>query len=113
LDGDQLMALIATKLADGGRLAGGALVATIMSNLGLEHYLAGRSIGLHRTAVGDRYVVERMRSLGCNLGGEQSGHIILSDYATTGDGLIPALRVWAAIVEPRRHASEVCGVLEP
>jgi phosphoglucosamine mutase len=113
LDGDQLMALIATKLAQGDRLAGGALVATIMSNLGLEHFLAGRSIGLHRTAVGDRYVVEKMRSLGCNLGGEQSGHIILSDYATTGDGLIAALQVLAAIVETGRQASEVCRVFEP
>ena len=91
LDGDQLMALIATGLARGGRLAGGALVATIMSNLGLERFLAGQGIGLHRTAVGDRYVVEKMRALGCNLGGEQSGHIILCDYATTGDGLIAAL----------------------
>src|ERR1700720_2232709 len=99
LDGDQLMALIATNMAQGGRLRGGALVATIMSNLGLEHYLAGQSIGLHRTAVGDRHVVEKMRSLGCNLGGEQSGHIILSDYATTGDGLISALQVLAAIIE--------------
>jgi phosphoglucosamine mutase len=113
LDGDQLMALIATKLAHGDRLAGGALVATIMSNLGLEHYLAGQSIGLHRTGVGDRYVVEKMRSLGCNLGGEQSGHIILSDYATTGDGLIAALQVLAAIVETGRQASEVCRVFEP
>jgi phosphoglucosamine mutase len=113
LDGDQLMALIATKLAQGGRLAGGALVATIMSNLGLEHYLAGQGIALHRTAVGDRYVVEKMRSLGCNLGGEQSGHIILSDYATTGDGLIAALQVLAAIVETGRQASEVCRVFEP
>src|ERR1700731_679637 len=113
LDGDQLMALIATKLAHGGRLRGGALVATIMSNLGLEHYLAGQSIGLHRTAVGDRHVVEKMRSLGCNLGGEQSGHIILSDYATTGDGLIAALQVLAAIVETGRHASEVCRLFEP
>jgi len=113
LDGDQLMALIATKLAQGRRLAGGALVATIMSNLGLEHYLAGQSIGLHRTGVGDRYVVEKMRSLGCNLGGEQSGHIILSDYATTGDGLIAALQVLAAIVETGRQASEVCRVFEP
>ncbi len=91
LDGDQLMALIATGLARGDRLAGGALVATVMSNLGLERFLAAQGIGLHRTAVGDRYVVEKMRSLGCNLGGEQSGHIILSDYATTGDGLIAAL----------------------
>src|SRR5712672_3614861 len=113
LDGDQLMALIATGLARGGRLAGGALVATIMSNLGLEHYLAGQSIGMHRAPVGDRYVVEHMRTLGCNLGGEQSGHIILSDYATTGDGLIAALQVLAAIVETGRQASEVCRVFTP
>ncbi len=113
LDGDQLMALIATSLARGGRLAGGAVVATVMSNLGLERCLAGQAIGLHRTAVGDRYVVEKMRSLGCNLGGEQSGHIILSDYATTGDGLIAALQVLAAIVETGRRASEVCRVFEP
>src|SRR3954467_15742305 len=113
LDGDQLMALIATNLAHGQRLQGGALVATIMSNLGLEHCLTGRGIGLHRTAVGDRYVVEKMRSLGCNLGGEQSGHIILSDYATTGDGLIAALQVLAAIVQTGKHASEVCRVFEP
>jgi phosphoglucosamine mutase len=113
LDGDQLMALIASNLARGQRLAGGALVATVMSNLGLEHCLTGQGIGLHRTAVGDRYVVEKMRSLGCNLGGEQSGHIILSDYATTGDGLIAALQVLAAIVETGRHASEVCRLFEP
>ena len=113
LDGDQLMALIATSLARNGRLAGGALVATVMSNLGLERCLGARGIGLHRTAVGDRYVVEKMRSLGCNLGGEQSGHIILSDYATTGDGLIAALQVLAAIVETGKRASEVCRVFEP
>src|SRR5579862_2674642 len=113
LDGDQLMALIATSLARGERLAGGALVATVMSNLGLERCLLGQHIGLHRTAVGDRYVVEKMRALGCNLGGEQSGHIILSDYATTGDGLIAALQVLAAIVETGRRASEVCRVFEP
>ncbi|MBV8493424.1 MAG: phosphoglucosamine mutase [Alphaproteobacteria bacterium] len=113
LDGDQLMALIATNLAHSKRLQGGALVATVMSNLGLERCLAGQGIGLHRTAVGDRYVVEKMRSLGCNLGGEQSGHIILSDYATTGDGLIAALQVLAAIVETGKHASEVCRVFEP
>ncbi|HVB17708.1 MAG TPA: phosphoglucosamine mutase [Stellaceae bacterium] len=113
LDGDQLMALIATGLARSGRLAGGALVATVMSNLGLERCLSGRGIGLHRTAVGDRYVVEKMRALGCNLGGEQSGHIILSDYATTGDGLIAALQVLAAIVETGSRASEVCRVFEP
>jgi phosphoglucosamine mutase len=113
LDGDQLMALIAMSFARGERLAGGALVATVMSNLGLERCLAGQGIGLHRTAVGDRYVVEKMRSLACNLGGEQSGHIILGDYATTGDGLIAALQVLAAIVETGKHASEVCRVFEP
>jgi phosphoglucosamine mutase len=113
LDGDQLMALIATSLARGQRLAGGALVATVMSNLGLERCLARQGIELHRTAVGDRHVVEKMRSLGCNLGGEQSGHIILSDYATTGDGLIAALQVLAAIVETGKRASEVCRVFDP
>src|SRR5829696_7538050 len=113
LDGDQVMALIATRLARGERLLGGALVATIMSNLGLEHCLNGQGIGLHRTAVGDRYVLEKMRALGCNLGGEQSGHIILSDYATTGDGLIAALQVLAAVVETGKPASEVCRVFEP
>jgi phosphoglucosamine mutase len=113
LDGDQLMALIATGLARGGRLTGSALVATIMSNLGLERFLAGHSIELHRTKVGDRHVVEKMRALGCNLGGEQSGHIILSDYATTGDGLIAALQVLASIVETGRRASEVCRLFTP
>ena len=113
LDGDQLMALIAASLAKSQRLSGGAVVATIMSNLGLERYLAGERIGLHRTAVGDRYVVEKMRTVGCNLGGEQSGHIILSDYATTGDGLIAALQVLAAIVETGKRASEVCRVFTP
>jgi phosphoglucosamine mutase len=113
LDGDQLMALISTAMARSGRLSGSALVATVMSNLGLERYLAGQSIGLHRTAVGDRYVVEKMRALGCNLGGEQSGHIILSDYATTGDGLIAALQVLASIVETGKRASEVCRLFTP
>src|SRR6267142_1215925 len=113
LDGDQLMALIATTLARGGRLAGNALVATVMSNLGLERCLAEQGIGLHRTAVGDRYVNEKMRSLGCNLGGEQSGHIILSDYATTGDGLIAALQVLASIVQTGQRASEVCRLFTP
>lgn len=113
LDGDQLMALIATGLSRSGRLAGGALVATVMSNLGLERYLAEQKIDLHRTAVGDRYVVEKMRSLGCNLGGEQSGHIILADYATTGDGLIAALQVLASIVETGRPASAVCRLFTP
>jgi phosphoglucosamine mutase len=113
LDGDQLMALIATGLARSGQLAGGALVATVMSNLGLERFLGDAGIGMHRTAVGDRYVVEKMRSLGCNLGGEQSGHIILADYATTGDGLIAALQVLASIVETGRRASEVCRLFQP
>jgi phosphoglucosamine mutase len=113
LDGDQLMALIATGLARSGRLAGGGLVATVMSNLGLERFLANHNIKLHRTAVGDRYVVEKMRSLGCNLGGEQSGHIILADYATTGDGLIAALQVLASIVETGRPASEICRLFTP
>jgi phosphoglucosamine mutase len=112
-DGDQLMALIATGLARGGRLTGGALVATVMSNLGLERFLAGHDIALHRTPVGDRHVVEKMRALGCNLGGEQSGHIILSDFATTGDGLIAALQVLASIVETGRRASEVCSLFAP
>src|SRR5215469_10800583 len=113
LDGDQLMALIATGLVRSGRLSNGALVATIMSNLGFERYLAGQGIELHRTAVGDRYVVEKMRATGCNFGGEQSGHIILSDYATTGDGLIAALQVLARIVETGRKASEVCRLFTP
>jgi phosphoglucosamine mutase len=113
LDGDQLMALIATGLAKSGRLAGAALVTTIMSNLGLERFLVSQGVGLHRTGVGDRYVVEKMRALGCNLGGEQSGHIILSDYATTGDGLIAALQVLASIVETGRRASEVCRLFTP
>ena len=113
LDGDQLMALIATGLSRCGRLAGGALVATVMSNLGLERFLTSHGIGLHRTPVGDRYVVEKMRTLGCNPGGEQSGHIILSDYATTGDGLIGALQVLASIVETGRRASEVCRLFTP
>ncbi|HVH79298.1 MAG TPA: phosphoglucosamine mutase [Stellaceae bacterium] len=113
LDGDQVMALITTSLAQAGRLVGGALVTTVMSNLGLERYLGDQGIGMHRTAVGDRYVVEKMRSTGCNVGGEQSGHIILSDYATTGDGLIAALQVMARIVETDKKASEVCRLFTP
>ena len=113
IDGDQLMALIASSLAKTGRLKGGALVATVMSNLGMERYLAKQGIGLHRTAVGDRYVVEAMREKGCNVGGEQSGHIILSDYSTTGDGLIAALQILAVLRESGRKASEVCSVFTP
>ncbi len=94
-DGDQIMALLAGRWADEGRLRGGALVATVMSNLGLERHLAARGLRLERTNVGDRYVVERMRSGGFNLGGEQSGHIVMTDYATTGDGLIAGLQFLA------------------
>lgn len=113
VDGDQVMGLIATDWNAAGRLDGGAVVATVMSNLGLERYLGSMGVDLARTAVGDRYVVEHMRANGHNLGGEQSGHIILSDYGTTGDGLIAALQVLAAIVQKDRPASEVCRIFEP
>lgn len=106
-DGDQIMALLALRFADKGLLRGGALVATVMSNLGLEHYLQTHGIRLERTAVGDRYVVERMRAGGFNLGGEQSGHIVMTDYATTGDGLIAGLQVMAAMADQGRKASEI------
>jgi len=113
LDGDQLIALIAGDFVRSERLRGGAVVGTVASNLGLERHLAGKQIGLHRTAVGDRHVVETMRHFGCNLGGEPSGHIVLGDYATTGDGVIAALQVLAAIVETGKRASEICHVFEP
>jgi phosphoglucosamine mutase len=113
IDGDQLMALIARHWATNGQLKGGGLVATVMSNLGLERYLNGSGLRLERTKVGDRYVVEHMREHGFNVGGEQSGHIILSDYITTGDGLISALQVLAVVVGTGRRASEVCRVFEP
>jgi len=113
VDGDQLMALIATRAAEAGTLKGGALVATVMSNLGLERFLAGRGIALHRAAVGDRHVLEMMRTSGCNVGGEQSGHIILSDHATTGDGLVAALQVLAALVATGRPASELLHQFDP
>ncbi len=106
-DGDQIMALLAGRWADEGRLTGGALVATVMSNLGLERYLDARGLRLERTAVGDRYVVERMRAGGFNLGGEQSGHIVMTDYATTGDGLIAGLQFLAEMVRSGRAASEL------
>ncbi|MCU0827272.1 MAG: phosphoglucosamine mutase [Tabrizicola sp.] len=106
-DGDQIMALFAARWADEGRLLGGALVATVMSNLGLEQFLKGRGLRLERTAVGDRYVVERMREGGFNLGGEQSGHIVMTDYATTGDGLIAGLQFLAEMVRTERAASEL------
>ncbi|RVV98758.1 phosphoglucosamine mutase [Mesobaculum littorinae] len=104
-DGDQIMALFALRLAEEGRLAGNTLVATVMSNLGLERHLSARGIGLHRTAVGDRYVVEAMRAGGYNLGGEQSGHIVMTDHATTGDGLIAGLRFLSEMVRTGRPAS--------
>ena len=113
VDGDQILALIADAWSRGGRLAGGGVAATVMSNMGLERFLAERGLVLERTAVGDRYVAERMRTKGMNVGGEQSGHMILTDYATTGDGLIAALQVLAVIVETGRPASEVCRQFEP
>lgn len=113
IDGDQLLALIAQSWAREGRLVGGAVVATVMSNLGLERFLESLNVGLERTAVGDRYVVERMRERGANVGGEQSGHMVLTDFATTGDGLIAALQVLAVLVEQKRPASEVCRLFKP
>ncbi|HKK85355.1 MAG TPA: phosphoglucosamine mutase [Roseovarius sp.] len=112
-DGDQIMGLIATRWAEQGRLAGNALVATVMSNLGLERFLEDRGIALERTKVGDRYVVERMREGGFNLGGEQSGHIVMTDYATTGDGLIGALQFLSAMVETGDKASRLTRVFTP
>jgi phosphoglucosamine mutase len=113
IDGDQIMALVGRAYAEAGRLAGGGVVATVMSNLGLERYLTGRGLTLERTPVGDRYVVERMREGGFNVGGEQSGHIVLSDHGTTGDGLVAALQVLAVIQQTGRAASEVLRVFEP
>jgi phosphoglucosamine mutase len=113
LDGDQLMALIATSWHRAGTLRGGGVVATVMSNLGLERYLDDIGLTLARTNVGDRYVVERMREQGFNIGGEQSGHIILQDHSTTGDGLIAALQVLAALIEHGGKASEVGRIFTP
>ncbi|WP_432449338.1 phosphoglucosamine mutase [Aliiroseovarius marinus] len=111
-DGDQLMALFATHWADAGRLKGGKLVATVMSNLGLERHMAARGLELVRTKVGDRHVVEAMRAGGYNLGGEQSGHIVMTDFATTGDGLLAGLQFLACMVETGKPASELCKVFE-
>ncbi len=113
VDGDQIMAAIAAHWKADGRLRGACLVATVMSNMGLELYLNERDIDLHRTQVGDRYVVERMREGDCNLGGEQSGHIVMSDHSTTGDGLVAALQVLAMVRGVARPASEVCRPFEP
>ncbi|WP_375291148.1 phosphoglucosamine mutase [Qipengyuania sp.] len=112
VDGDQLMALIATRLQQRERLRGGGIVATVMSNLGLERYLNGLGLSLERTKVGDRYVLERMREGGFNVGGEQSGHMILLDHATTGDGLVAGLNVMAAMVRSERPVSELTSLFE-
>ena len=113
VDGDQIMALIGTQLADRQELRGGGIVATIMSNLGLERFLAGRGLELARTKVGDRHVLEKMRAGGFNVGGEQSGHMILLDHATTGDGTIAALQVLAALVQSGKRASELLHLFDP
>lgn len=113
VDGDQIMALIAGAWAKEGRLRGGGIVATVMSNLGLERFLAAKDLTLERTQVGDRYVMARMREAGFNLGGEQSGHLILSDYATTGDGLLAALQVLAVLVQSDKPMSTLARQFEP
>ena len=113
VDGDQLMALIALSHHQRGTLRGGGVVATVMSNLGLERKLGEAGLDMHRTAVGDRYVLEAMREMHRNVGGEQSGHIILSDHATTGDGLIAGLQILAALVDSGKPASELLHVFEP
>jgi phosphoglucosamine mutase len=113
VDGDQLMALIASSWHRRGALKGGGIVATVMSNLGLERFLARKGLTLERTRVGDRYVLEAMRAGGYNIGGEQSGHIILLEHATTGDGLVAALQVLACLVESGKKASKVLNQFEP
>jgi phosphoglucosamine mutase len=113
VDGDQLMALIGTAWHRQGRLKGGGIVATVMSNLGLERYLQGEGLTLERSRVGDRYVLEAMRAGGFNVGGEQSGHIILTDHATTGDGLVAGLQVLAELVQGGKPASETLAMFEP
>ena len=113
VDGDQLMAVVAQSWQESDRLTGNGIVATVMSNLGLERYLAGLGLNLERVKVGDRYVVERMRARGYNVGGEQSGHIILSDFTTTGDGLVSALQVLAVVVRKGLPVSQVCRRFEP
>ena len=113
VDGDQLIAVVTGEWARAGTLRGGGAVATVMSNFGLERHLAGLGLMLVRTQVGDRYVVEHMREQGYNIGGEQSGHLILSDFTTTGDGLIAALQVLAVVAQHDRPMSEVCHRFEP
>ena len=113
VDGDQIMALIGSQWAEQGRLTGGGVVATVMSNLGLERFLQGRGLDLVRTKVGDRHVLEKMRSADYNVGGEQSGHMILLDHATTGDGTVAALQVLAALVKSGKRASELLHLFDP
>jgi phosphoglucosamine mutase len=113
VDGDQLMAVIAESWHRRGKLSAGGVVATVMSNLGLERYLKAQGLGLVRTPVGDRYVVEHMRKHGYNVGGEQSGHIVLSDFTTTGDGLVAALQILACVVATGKPVSEVCARFTP
>ena len=113
IDGDQIMALVTGLAQELGTLKGGGLVATVMSNLGLERWLTGRGLSLHRAGVGDRYVLEAMRAGGFNIGGEQSGHLILADHSTTGDGLVAALQVLAALVSGGKPASELLHLFDP
>ena len=113
VDGDQIMALIGSQMAKRGALTGGGVVATVMSNLGLERFLNAQGLDLVRTAVGDRHVLEKMREGGFNVGGEQSGHMILTDHATTGDGTIAALQVLAALVSSGKPASQTLHLFDP
>lgn len=113
VDGDQIMALIATRMHEKGALRGGGVVATVMSNLGLERYLASLGLTLERTKVGDRYVLERMKQGGFNVGGEQSGHMILLDHGTTGDGTVAAMRVLTSLVRSQKPASEILHLFDP
>jgi len=113
VDGDQLMAVIAESWHKNGRLQGGGVVATVMSNLGFERFLGSQGLTLARTRVGDRYVVEHMRAHGFNIGGEQSGHIVLSDFGTTGDGLVSALQVLGCLKETGLPMSKLCHKFEP
>jgi phosphoglucosamine mutase len=113
IDGDQVLGLIARSWKRRDQLAGDTVVATVMSNLGLTQFLAGEGVRLERTAVGDRYVVERMRAAGYNLGGEQSGHIVLGGHSTTGDGIVAALQVLAELVESDQPASAMLRVFKP
>ncbi|MCK0127327.1 phosphoglucosamine mutase [Erythrobacter sp. F6033] len=113
VDGDQIMALIATRMHEKGSLKGGGVVSTVMSNLGLERYLASIGLTLERTKVGDRYVLERMKEGGFNIGGEQSGHMIMLDHSTTGDGTVAAMRVLTSLVRSEKPASEILHLFDP